>query len=65
MSKIAVVKNCFGAVVGAIERDKWGDYCDIITDGDGILVFENGKDGIIEQYSGAEFKRLYGGEKEL
>ena len=62
MSKIAVIKNCLGAVFGAVERDSWGDYCDIITDGDEILVFENGGSEIIERYNGAEFKCFYGGE---
>lgn len=56
--KIAVVLNCLGAVVGALEREKWGE-CDIVSNGDSILVFENGEDGVVERYSGEEFIRLF------
>lgn len=62
--KIAVIKNCLGAVIGAVEREKWGEYCDFIADEDTVSVFLSGQDGEIERYSGQEFKRFYGDEHE-
>lgn len=61
MKKIAVIKNVLGAEVGAYDREDWGEACAIIDDGDTVVLFADGEK--FETLKGAEFVRLYGGEK--
>lgn len=58
MTEIAVVKNCLGTEVGAYVREEFADACDVIEDGDAIVMFADGQK--IETISGACFKRVYG-----